>query len=280
MSLKNLRLLTLSYLLVIYNIANAQMPLPRQTGQLSRASVWEAGHPRSCGTDVMLQAWRQDATFVKKEIKMNKAVRQQASSAAAVYTLPVVFHIIKDDPTTITDLDVTNALDLLNQAYGKTGAFAGGRSDTQIGFCLAKTDPSGGLTTGILRTKSYLTDFDADMEGADLTALGGWDPSRYINIWVVSDIKSEFMQSFECGTWTRLKMAGYASAGGEVVVSGLGVDLLAHEMGHYLSLIHTFAAQDCKNDDCTTDGDMVCDTPPDRSIAGGFACSNPENSCN
>jgi gliding motility-associated-like protein len=254
------------------------MPLPRQTGQLSRASIWEAGHPRSCGTDVMLKTWRQDATFVKKEINMNKAVRQQAARAA-VYTLPVVFHIIKDDPTTITDLDVTNALDMLNQAYGKTGAFAGGRSDTQISFCLAKTDPSGGLTTGILRTKSYLTDFDADMEGSDLTALGTWDPTRYINIWVVSDIKSEFMQSFECGTWTRLKMAGYASAGGEVVVSGLGVDLLAHEMGHYLSLIHTFAAQDCKNDDCTTDGDMVCDTPPDRSIAGGFACSNPENSC-
>jgi gliding motility-associated-like protein len=258
---------------------NAQMPLPRQTGQLSRAAIWEAGHPRSCGTDVMLNTWRQDATFVKKEMNMNKAVRGQAARAA-VYSLPVVFHIIKDDPTTITDLDVMNALNDLNQAYSKTGAFAGASgADTQISFCLAQTDPSGGVTTGILRTKSYLTDFDADMEGADLTALGRWDPARYVNIWVVSDIKSEFMQSFECGTWTRLKMAGYASAGGDVVVSGLGVDLVAHEVGHYLSLIHTFAAQDCKNDDCTTDGDQVCDTPPDRSIAGGFACSNPENSC-
>ncbi|SFD77557.1 gliding motility-associated C-terminal domain-containing protein [Chitinophaga sp. CF118] len=276
---KNLQLLLLPYLIVTYNVALAQMAVPQQPGEPSRAAVWQAGHPRSCGTDMMLNTWRQDATFVKKEININKAVRRQAARAAD-YTLPVVFHIINEDPASITDQNILDALDMLNQAYGKTGAFAGARADTRISFCLAKTAPDGGLTTGILRTKSFLTDFDADMEGEKLTALGRWDPTRYLNIWVVSDIKSEFMQSFECGQWTRLKMAGYASAGGEVVVAGLGVDLLAHEVGHYLSLIHTFAAQDCRNDDCTTDGDMVCDTPPDRSIAGGFACSNPENSCN
>ena len=275
---KNLQLLLLPYLIVFYNITYAQMAVPRQNGQVSRASVWQANHPRSCGTDRMLQTWRQDATFVKKEISVNKAIRG-AAPRPADYTLPVVFHIINEDPASITDQNVLDALDMLNQAYSKTGAFAGARADTRINFCLAKTAPDGGLTTGILRTKSYLTDFDNDMEGDRLTALGRWDPTRYINIWVVSDIKSEFMQSFECGQWTRLKMGGYASAGGEIVVAGLGVDLLAHEMGHYLNLIHTFAAQDCSNNDCTTDGDMVCDTPPDRSIAGGFACTNPENSC-
>jgi gliding motility-associated-like protein len=63
-----------------------------------------------------------------------------------------------------------------------------------------------------------------------------------------------------------------------VVVSGLGVDLVAHEMGHYLSLAHTFAERDCRNNNCLTDGDMVCDTPPERTISGG-GCSNPQNSC-
>lgn len=278
MSRKNLQLLLLPYLIVIYNVTYAQMSVPRQNGQVSRASVWQANQPRSCGTDVMLQTWRQDATFVKKEISVNEAIRGVIARAAD-YTLPVVFHIINENPASITDQNVLDALDLLNQAYSKTGAYAGARADTRINFCLAKTAPDGGLTTGILRAKSYLTDFDVDMEGDRLTALGRWDPSRYINIWVVTDIKSEYMQSFECGQWTRLKMGGYAGAGGEIVVAGLGVDLLAHEMGHYLNLIHTFAAQDCSNNNCATDGDMVCDTPPDRSIAGGFACGNPENSC-
>ncbi|MEZ4930773.1 MAG: M43 family zinc metalloprotease [Saprospiraceae bacterium] len=38
--------------------------------------------------------------------------------------------------------------------------------------------------------------------------------------------------------------------------------VLIHEMG-CLNLYHTFQGG-CKNDDCLTDGDQVCDTPPDQ----------------
>ncbi len=245
----------------------------------------ETGSAYSCGADVMLNSMRKNNAYRSFEAEMNLRIRQQGMKKtpkgplAPVYTLPVVFHIILKDPTKYSDADVQSALQELNDIYGQTGAFIGSRTDTKIQFCLARTDPNGGSTTGILRSKSYLGEFDADMEGGDITNMGKWDGSRYINIWVVDDIKSEFMQQFECGTWRRLKMGGYASAGGDIVVAGLGVGVLAHEMGHYLSLIHTFAAMDCKNNDCTTDGDMVCDTPPDKSINGGFACSDPENSC-
>ncbi|NQZ77189.1 MAG: hypothetical protein HRT61_13980, partial [Ekhidna sp.] len=53
---------------------------------------------------------------------------------------------------------------------------------------------------------------------------------------------------------------------------------MVHEFGHYFSLLHTFEGSlgdPCKNDDCLVDGDMVCDTPPDRSFLG--EC--PDNSC-
>lgn len=278
---KNLQRYLLSCICLFYAISlSAQYPVPQVVGQPSLTARWLSINPRSCGTDMMMNTWRQSTAFRQKEKKNNHAILMNTNRlAAADYTLPVVFHIINEDPTTITDQQITDALAALNDAYGKTGAFVGAKTDTRIQFCLARTDPNGGATTGILRTKSYLADFDADMEGDALTALGKWDGTRYINIWLVSGIKSEFLQTFECGAWTRLHMAGYASAGGDVVVSGLGVDLVAHEMGHYLSLIHTFANQDCKNDDCTTDGDMVCDTPPDQSINGGFPCSSPENSC-
>lgn len=237
----------------------------------------------TCGSDILLAKLRDNPAFRSRETGMNQRIRQFTASAqskaATDYVLPVVFHILNADPSSITDADVAAALQQLNDAYGQTGAFAGARTNTRIQFCLAKTDPDGGKTTGILRAKTYLGDFDADMEGGDVTAMGRWDGSRYINIWVVEDIKSEFMQNFECGKWRRLKMGGYASAGGDIVLAGLGVGVMAHEMGHYLSLLHTFAAMDCKNNDCATDGDMVCDTPPDKSINGGFACSDPENSC-
>lgn len=244
-----------------------------------------SGGGYSCGADVQLNHLRKNSAYRAMEAEMNRRIRQQGTAQkpkgplAPVYILPVVFHIVLKDPTVYSDADVQAALQELNDIYGQAGAYTGSRTDTKIQFCLAKTAPNGGSTTGILRSKSYLGDFDADMEGGDITNMGKWDGTRYINIWVVEDIRSEFMQNFECGNWRRLKMGGYASPGGDIVVAGLGVGVLAHEMGHYLSLLHTFAAMDCKNDDCTTDGDMVCDTPPDKSINGGFACSDPENSC-
>ncbi|MBV7533206.1 T9SS type B sorting domain-containing protein [Chitinophaga sp. sic0106] len=237
---------------------------------------------RPCGTDIMLQQWRNNPQFLAREQYLNKAIlerQQQGFRANVNVTLPVVVHIINENPSSITDADVAQAIQTLNDAYAAQGSFSGGRTNTNIQFCLAKTAPDGSIRTGITRSTSYLTDFDADMEGDRITAMGKWDGSRYINIWVVTDIKSEFMQSFECGQWTRLKMGGYAGAGGDIVVAGLGVGVLAHEMGHYLSLAHTFANRDCKNDDCTTDGDMVCDTPPEKTITGGYACTAPENSC-
>ncbi|MFL5743696.1 MAG: M43 family zinc metalloprotease, partial [Niastella sp.] len=238
---------------------------------------------RPCGTDRLLVQLRKDPGFVAREKAMNQALLKKhylnmLAAPPAVVTLPVVVHIINEDPTAYTDAAVIQAIQALNDAYSASGTFAGGRTDTRIQFCLAKTAPDGGRTTGIVRTHSYLSDFDYDMEGDELIALNAWDRSRYINIWLVSKIRSEYMQDFSCGSWTRLTMGGYASAGGDVVVSGLGVDLVAHEMGHYLSLAHTFAERDCSNNDCLTDGDMVCDTPPERTISGG-GCSAPQNSC-
>ncbi|HTL06996.1 MAG TPA: M43 family zinc metalloprotease, partial [Chitinophagaceae bacterium] len=238
-----------------------------------------------CGTDLFLAKLRKDPAFLSKEKAMNAAILQRglmakaSRSMLADYTLPVVFHIINANPSSITDAAVLSALQAMNEAFSASGAFTGGRTDTRIQFCLAKTDPNGGLTSGILRNKTYLGDYDFDMEGSDVTALGRWDPSRYVNIWVVEDIKSEYMQTFECGVWTRLKMGGYASAGGDIVVAGLGTGVLCHETGHYLSLLHTFANQDCANTDCNTSGDMVCDTPPERTITGGYPCGSPPNSC-
>ncbi|NLR58417.1 T9SS type B sorting domain-containing protein [Chitinophaga polysaccharea] len=241
---------------------------------------------RPCGADALQERWRKDASYLAREQAINNAIlkRQYITTPGSVASftpvvLPVVFHIINEDPAAFPDAAVIAALKELNDAYAATGAFTGARTDTKIQFCLAKTAPDGGKTSGIVRTHSYLSDFDNEMEGSDLTALGKWDGSRYINIWVVTDIKSEYMQDFNCGVWTRLKMGGYASAGGDIVVAGLGVGVLAHEMGHYLSLLHTFANRDCKNDDCLVDGDKVCDTPPERTITGGYACSAPQNSC-
>ena len=59
-------------------------------------------------------------------------------------------------------------------------------------------------------------------------------------------------------------------------------------MGHYLDLKHTYLIEeDCSNNDCTVDGDLVCDTPPKFDLPAlaldGFEnapCLHPANTCN
>ena len=196
-------------------------------------------------------------------------------------TIPVVFHVISKNPAAITDLQIANAVNDLNQAFSHTGIYAGGPgANTGINFCLAQIDPTGGITNGITRTVSDLGDMDADIEDEKLKDLVVWDPRQYCNIWLVDSIRSEIFPSYNCGKWTRYQEGGYASASSGnnlqdgIVSTGFG-QLLAHEMGHYLSLKHTFTIGNCTNNDCSVDGDGVCDTPP-SSVFGD--CS-PQNSC-
>jgi hypothetical protein len=196
--------------------------------------------------------------------------------------IPVVFHVISQNPSAVTDLQIANALNDLNEAFSHSGAYASGPgANTGISFCLAQVAPDGGITNGITRTESVLSDFDADIENLRMKDLVIWDPKKYCNIWIVDSLREEIYPSYSCGVWSRTKEGGYATAssgtmlGDGIVVTGFG-QLLAHEMGHYLSLLHTFLLGDCSNGNCNVDGDGVCDTPPSSAFG---TCLPGENSC-
>ncbi len=200
------------------------------------------------------------------------------------YVIPVVFHIISSNPYAVTDQTIINAVKDLNDAFAHTGVYASGPpgANTQITFCLAKTDPYGGNTTGITRTQSVLGNFDSDIEDDKMKNLISWDPRTYCNIWLVDTVLNEFLTSFSCGLWTRHFNTGYATFtpgnyGDGIVTTGFGPTLAAY-MGTYLGLKFTFSLGSCTNNNCAVDGDGICDTPP-SSVAGG-SCTSPQNSCN
>jgi len=259
-----------------------------------------------CGADAYQQLLRKDPMYVSRENVMNEKIRNWVLQAAGqrsiriaennvgnnnvvvapmsvpVVTIPVVFHIVNQNAAAITDQMIIDAVAELNKAFAHLGMYGTDPKgvDTRIQFCLATRTPDGGKTNGIDRINSYYQNVDVDLEGGMLGSLSNWNPSKYANIWLVNSIQGEIPPSvFECGKWERMGYGGYASAGGGLVVSSLSTPLVAHEMGHYLSLLHTFQGTNCLNNDCTTDGDLVCDTPPDRSIKGS-SCTSPENSCN
>lgn len=189
-----------------------------------------------------------------------------------IYTIPIVVHIIHNNgPENISDAAVQQALDNLNLRFQNAAPFydpAG--NDIGIQFCLASVDTNGNPTTGITRDTSMLTylNFNATTD-LWLKNINRWQPFLYLNIWVVN-----YITGFS-GYAYYPNAAGTNVDGIVISYNAFNSHTLAHEVGHYLNLYHTFE-NGCINNNCLANGDYVCDTPPD--VSNTNECN--DNSCN
>ena len=202
-------------------------------------------------------------------------------------TLPIVFHVVHTgvgQENNVSDEQLLSQLDVLNEEF----------LDSKIQFCLAVRDPEGNPTSGITRTDySWNQDYlingvsNGQGDGADQEDMkeyaGCWNPDEYINYYVVSEINgndgNNGVQGFaylgptnDCRDgvvclYNVTGTVGTLKPGRELGFTGV------HEVGHHLSLYHTFSnSSDCIETNCDTQGDQVCDTPPTQANTG---CDNP-----
>jgi Pregnancy-associated plasma protein-A/Secretion system C-terminal sorting domain/Bacterial pre-peptidase C-terminal domain/Fibronectin type III domain len=194
-----------------------------------------------------------------------------------VYNIPVVVHVLwNTSAQNISDAQIQSQIDVLNLDYqllnSDTGLvpapFKSVVADCRIQFCLAKRDPSGAATTGIVRKQTTKTSFSADNDNAKSNSTGGdnaWDASKYLNLWVVPDITS----GGQTGVLGYAQFPGGAAATDGVVIgykyfgnTGTAVApfnkgrTATHEIGHWLNLHHIWGDEAA----CAAD-DLVSDTP-------------------
>jgi Pregnancy-associated plasma protein-A/Secretion system C-terminal sorting domain len=239
--------------------------------------------PEKCGTMQNLELqWqanpRLKQQFEDERSRFNKVLRQGAYRLSSTQngnrtsvTVPVVFHIVINNQSLVTDAQILAQLDTLNKDYaGLNGDSVNVPSwfkpffgQSGIQFCLAKQTPGGDPTSGIERTTTSQTSFTNTDNGVKHAASGGadiWDPSSYLNIWICPLSNGLLGYGTFPNTGNENEqgvVVEYRSipAGSYTIYNG--GKTLTHEIGHYFNLYHIWGDD---NGACTGT-DFIDDTP-------------------
>ena len=141
---------------------------------------------------------RMDAMEVKLHEYLAQRSNMRIGSADAtnsIVTIPVVFHVIYNlAEQNISDAQLNSQIDALNKDFSATNpdisnvpsGFQLLIGNPNLQFVLAKRDPSGNATTGIIRKFSSTTSYSSD-GSVCYSSNGGddaWPAGQYLNIWV------------------------------------------------------------------------------------------------
>lgn len=210
----------------------------------------------------------------------------QPESSTPIYYIPTVVHIFHDGGNGNLSIDqIYDGMRVLNEDYGKTNADTGSvqavhkpvHADTQIEFRLARIDPDGNCTNGIVYHRTPVA--GESYPPNCIKALSSWDNNKYMNIYLVPSLGgllgySAFpaVNQTELADGNMMLSASFGSIGTAVnnVPYHLG-RTTTHEVGHYLDVLHTFQGG------CFGSGDGCSDTPPTANPTIG--CPNPFTSC-
>ena len=255
-----------------------------------------------CGTDTNLQDWNQIQKNNKFQLenKLSKAnaVLQKLSNSsvdiqaaagngiAGRYYIPVVFHVYGNEfnctdesAMCLTEAKILDGLNRTNEDFLGTNTLDGPiaaefqaiRDNLNIEFVLAKKDPNGNPTNGIVRHGAKSGYGDGSKFDSEISA-DAWDNFKYMNIYIQQDLYNDGTTSSSGVAWypeLNMSQAGLS----RVVYNGnfLGKNssenfrsVFTHEFGHWLNLPHTFDGDVCSVHQeafCAATGDNNCDTP-------------------
>jgi len=237
---------------------------------------------RNCGTQEHLEMLMKADPSMK--IRMETLQRQAEewiannpqNKTAVVITIPVVVHVVYNTASqNISDNQILSQIDVLNEDFARLnadaantpGAFSGIAANTQIQFCMAKRDPNGNATTGIVRKQTSTSSFSTN-DNIKRNANGGddaWPAAQYLNIWsgnLSGGVLgyAQFPGGPAATDGVVILYNAFGRVGNVVAPFHLG-RTATHEVGHWLNLKHIWG-----DDGSSCSGsDAVGDTPNQSS---------------
>ena len=251
-----------------------------------------------CGTDKNKQDWhaiQKDNQLQLKQkltqsmMKMSAQPEMLAVNGNGVdgrYYIPVVVHVYGDQYNCtdeaaycLTENKIIDALNKSNEDFLGTNTqdgpiaaeFAAIRDNLNIEFVLAKKDPQGNSTNGIVRYANKTGYGNGSGHDVEIAA-DAWDNFKYMNIYLMSDLYADGDTGSSGVAWypqMSMSEAGLSRVvyNGNYLGSNTGENfrsVLTHEFGHWLNLPHTFDGDVCSVHQeafCESTGDNNCDTP-------------------
>ncbi|MCB9205472.1 MAG: hypothetical protein H6603_10885, partial [Flavobacteriales bacterium] len=119
----------------------------------------------------------------------------EGERAGGVHIIPTVFHVIHQGGSeNISYEQIEDQMRILNEDYRRLNedttntrpVFQPVAADINIEFRLAKLDPQGNCTDGVVRVWSPLTYNASDENG--VKGVSYWPSNKYFNVWVVATI--------------------------------------------------------------------------------------------
>lgn len=293
----------LSLLFFSINNVNAQNVIRCYTDEMD--SILKSNHPE-------IESKQEFENWLNTEMQTNTA----AKIIGGVYYIPVVVHVVHNGEavgsgTNVSFASIQSQIDVLNEDFRRMLGSNGWNTnpvgaDTKIEFCLAQRRPDGSAfsatepgvnrinrTTAGFTAPPYSTNYiDATIKPWTYnnmvpTATRGWDPAKYMNIWLCNISGgilgyAQFPQSPLGGMGCTAPVAStdgvvflYSSIG-KSAVTGFAAPYnegrtATHEIGHWLGLRHIWGDGGCTVDD-------YCNDTPEASAAN-YGCPTGTNSC-
>lgn len=250
---------------------------------------------QKCGTVVPSSG--EFENWISSQIARKSMERQELNAQATVYQIPVVVHVFHKGESEGLGVNLSEAriraqIDSLTADFRRLNAdtvntpndFLSVATDIEIEFVLAKQDPEGNPTDGIVRIDGLKEVYRVNTDKGLLRSESFWSPDNYLNIYVADLQVFIGYASFPVTT-----LPGITNESDDFVIDGVYVDYqyfgvnpdapsfesrgrtLTHEVGHYLGLRHIWGDASCSGDD------FVTDTPTARFDHGGTTspCTYP-----
>jgi hypothetical protein len=225
----------------------------------------------------------EDPFYAKNFTKENNKTFTKADFTSVLVdttiTIPVVIHVLYNTAEqNISDEEIQSQIDVLNEDFATNSAtsldvpvdWIGLVKDTKIRFKLAKRDPAGNKSTGIVRVQTAIEEFaifDPAIYSATLGGSNAWPRSKYLNIWVcLLEGNALGFANFPGSNSNQDGLViNYKAFGRNGTAKGpynLG-RTCTHELGHWLILTHIWGDDnnDCTGSDFPITQQAIDDTP-------------------